>query len=68
VLVTREGHQDRMTFRAELAGPAGHLDRLKADLQKTIQDILRLRGEVQFLNRGSLPKGAKKIEDKRVWE
>ncbi len=68
VVVTREGHQDRMTFRAELAGPAGDPARLKAELQKTIQDILRLRGEVQFLNRGSLPKGAKKIEDKRVWE
>lgn len=68
VVVTREGHQDRMTFRAELVGPAGDPARLKAELQKTIQDILRLRGEVQFLNRGSLPKGAKKIEDKRVWE
>jgi phenylacetate-CoA ligase len=68
VLVTREGHQDRMTFRAELTGSAGDPAALKADLQKAIQDILRLRGEVQFLHRGSLAKGAKKIEDKRVWE
>jgi phenylacetate-CoA ligase len=68
VVVTREGHQDRMVFRAELGGPAENPDVLQGELKKTIQDILRLRGEVQLLTRGSLPKGAKKIDDKRVWE
>jgi phenylacetate-CoA ligase len=68
VVVTREKHQDQMVFRAELAGPCRDPKRLTEDLKKAIQDILRLRGEVQLLNKGSLPKGAKKIEDKRVWE
>jgi phenylacetate-CoA ligase len=68
VVVTRERHQDQMVFRAELAGPCRDPKKLTEDLKKTIQDILRLRGEVQLLNKGSLPKGAKKIEDKRVWE
>ncbi len=68
VVVTREKHQDQMVFRAELAGPCRDPQKLTEDLKKTIQDILRLRGEVQLLNKGSLPKGAKKIEDKRVWE
>lgn len=68
VVVTREGHQDRMTFRAELAEPCPDPKNLTESLKKVIQEILRVRGEVQFLPKGSLPKEAKKIEDQRVWE
>ncbi len=67
VVVTREGHQDRMTFRAELSKPSPDPKKFIASMQKVIQEILRIRGEVQLLSKGSLPKGAKKIEDKRVW-
>ncbi len=68
VVVTREGHQDKMTFRAELAQSCPDPKKLSEALKKVIQEILRVRGEVQFLPKGSLPKEAKKIEDKRVWE
>ncbi len=68
VVVTREGHQDKMTFRAELTQPCPDPKKLTESLKKMIQEILRIRGEVQFLPKGSLPKEAKKIEDKRVWE
>jgi len=68
VLVTREGHQDRMTLRAELSEICPDPKRLAEEVKKALQEILRIRGEVQFLPKGSLPKGAKKIEDKRVWE
>ena len=68
VVVTREGHQDKMTFRAELALPCPDSKKLTESLKKMIQEILRIRGEVQLLPIGSLPKEAKKIEDKRVWE
>lgn len=68
VVVTREGHLDKMTFRAELSQPVPDLKEFTAAIKKVIQEILRIRGEVQLLPRGALPKGAKKIEDKRVWE
>jgi phenylacetate-CoA ligase len=68
VVVTRDGHQDKMTFRAELSQSCPDLKNLSEALKKVIQEILRIRGEVQFLPKGSLPLGTKKIEDKRVWE
>jgi phenylacetate-CoA ligase len=68
VVVTRDGHQDKMTFRAELAHPSPDPKKLMESLKKMIQEILRIRGEVQFLPKGSLPQGTKKIEDQRVWE
>jgi phenylacetate-CoA ligase len=68
VVVTREGHQDKMTFRAELTQPCSDPKRLSESLKKVIQENLRIRGEVQFLPRGALSKEAKKIEDRRIWE
>jgi phenylacetate-CoA ligase len=68
IMVTRDGHQDRMTFQAELDRPGPDPEKLSGTVKKVIQEILRVRGEVQFLPKGSLPKGAKKIEDQRVWE
>lgn len=68
VVVTREGHQDKMTFRAELTQSCSNPQALSMAVGKVIQEILRVRGEVQFLQKGALAKGAKKIEDKRVWE
>jgi len=68
VVVTREGHQDRMIFRTELVRPCPDPTILSEAIGKAIQEILRVRGEVEFLPKGSLPEGAKKIEDKRVWE
>jgi phenylacetate-CoA ligase len=68
VVVTRAGHKDIMTFQAELSRPCSDQEGLAAALKKTIQDILRIRGEVHLLTKGSLPSGAKKIEDQRTWE
>ena len=68
VVVTRDGHRDMMTFQAELDHPCPEPEKLSGAVKKVIQEILRVRGEVQFLPKGSLPKGAKKIEDQRVWE
>jgi phenylacetate-CoA ligase len=68
VVVTREGHQDCMTFQAELFKPCLDQTSLAGAIKKALQDILRLRGEVHLLPKGSLPSGAKKIEDQRTWE
>lgn len=68
VIVTREGHQDKMTFLAELSQPCPNPKDLTQNLKKVIQEILRIRGEVQILPKGAIPQGAKKIDDKRVWD
>jgi phenylacetate-CoA ligase len=68
VVVSREGHQDKMTFRAELIKPAADPKAVSESIKKVIQDILRIRGEVQLLTKGSLPSGIKKIDDQRTWD
>lgn len=68
IRVLREGNQDRMVFRAEWLREeppiVGFTDRLAG----TIQGILRLRGDVELVQPGSIPADAKKIEDLRKWD
>jgi len=68
VVVTRREHKDEMTFRIELKEEASQPEKLKEDIEKSIRDVMKVRGEVQFVPRGSIPEGAKKIEDQRTWE
>jgi phenylacetate-CoA ligase len=67
VVVTRAGNQDVMTFHCELEPGADTAD-LEPALKAAIQDVLRLRGEVQFVAPGTIPEGAKIIDDRRVWD
>lgn len=68
VVVTREKHQDKMLFRAEMTEICALPPGLAEKIALTMQDILRVRGEVEFLAKGTIPPGAKKIEDTRTWE
>jgi len=68
VVVTRQMHQDRMLFRAELTGKCTDPQGLAGKIRQVLQDVLRLSGEVELLPPGSIPAGCKKIEDKRTWE
>jgi phenylacetate-CoA ligase len=68
IVVTREGNQDRLLFRAETVGSIGDPAGLKAQLGTMVQEILRLKGDVEFLPPGSIAPDAKKIEDLREWE
>ncbi len=68
VVVTRREHQDVMTFQAEVKDEAAADAALKDGLKAAMQDILRLKGEVEFAPRGTIPQGAKKVEDERVWD
>jgi phenylacetate-CoA ligase len=68
IVVTREGNQDRLLFRAETVGSIGDPANLKAQLGTMVQEILRLKGDVELLPPGSIPSDAKKIEDLREWE
>ncbi len=68
VLVTRKEHKDEMTFRVELKEEVSQLKELKEAIERSIRDVMKLRGDAQFLLKGTIPDGAKKIEDQRTWE
>ncbi len=67
VIVTRKDHQDVMTFKVELAedAPAGAVTPV---LEAAIRDVMKLRGQVEVVPRGSIPESAKKIDDQRKWD
>jgi phenylacetate-CoA ligase len=68
VVVTRKEHKDEMTFRIELKEQITQSDRLIEEIEKSIRDVMKVRGEVQFVAPGTLLEGGKKIEDQRTWE
>jgi len=67
VVVGREGHQDTLTFRAELAAGTD-ADAATAALESAIRDVMKLRGGVEVVAAGSIPETAKKITDERTWD
>lgn len=68
VRITRSAHKDEMTFLAELRREDGELTELKEGIEKSVRDVMKVRGEVQFVPKGTIPDGARKIEDQRTWE
>jgi phenylacetate-CoA ligase len=68
LVVEREAHQDRMLFRAEVVGEVGDVADLRRQVATMVQEILRLKGEVELLPRGSIAADVKKIDDRRTWE
>jgi phenylacetate-CoA ligase len=68
VVVTREENKDVMTFRIELEENVSRIEPLKEAMERSIRDVMKLRGKVQFLPRGTIPEGSKTIEDQRTWE
>jgi phenylacetate-CoA ligase len=62
LVVRREGEQDVMTLRAEIASPAPGL---AEDVAKTLQAITKLSGAVEFFAPGALPNDGKTIADER---
>jgi phenylacetate-CoA ligase len=68
VALTRKEHKDEMTFRVELKEEPPHREQLKGEIERSIRDVMKVRAEVQFVPKGSIPEEAKKIEDHRTWE
>jgi phenylacetate-CoA ligase len=64
LVVGRAGEQDTMTLKAEAEGAdAG----LQAKLAGTLQDVTKLKGEVEIVAPGSLPNDGKVIADERTY-
>jgi phenylacetate-CoA ligase len=68
VVLTRKEHKDEMTFQVELKEEVLQPAKLKREVEQSIRDVMKIRGNVQFVSKGAIPEGAKKIEDRRTWE
>jgi len=68
VVITREEHEDVMTFVVELVDDTARAELIRGRIERDIKDILAEKGEVQIVPRGTIPDLHKKIEDKRTWE
>ncbi len=66
-IVTREAHQDRLEIVAEAAAPGSAAD-LAARLAEALREEIKVRPEVRLVGAGTIPQGAKRIEDRRVWK
>ena len=66
-MLTRDGHQDVLTFQAEL-GQGGEATTLALALVDAMREVMKLRGEVRVVPPGTIPEGAKKIDDRRTWD
>ncbi len=67
-VITREQHQDRLTYQVELAESVQDQNAWTAKLAEALREALKVRGEVHVVPSGTLPSGAKKISDQRVWK
>jgi phenylacetate-CoA ligase len=68
MVIKRKEDKDEMILRIELKEEVSQLEKLKQEIEQSIRDVMKVRGDVQFVPKGTLPEGAKKIEDQRTWE
>ncbi len=68
VVVTRENHVDKMTFTIELKDGIQPDKSLAMEIENAIPQSMRVRGEVVFVEKGTLPENLSKIDDRRKWE
>jgi phenylacetate-CoA ligase len=66
-VVTREHHQDQLVYEIELAGSADP-STWTTQLAEGLREALKVRGEIRVVPSGTLPAGAKKISDRRMWK
>jgi len=67
VVVSRQDHQDVLTFRVEL-GEGIDAGGVSSKLEAAIREVMKLRGRVEVVPRGTIPEAAKKISDERKWD
>jgi len=62
LVVTRRDEADAMTLQAECATPN---ESLESDVTATLRSVIKIRGNVELANPGSLPNDGKVIADER---
>jgi phenylacetate-CoA ligase len=68
IVVTREEYHDQMTVYVELKEGTADQTSLKRRMEKEMEEVLKVKGEVVFTVKGGIPDRAKKIDDRRIWE
>jgi phenylacetate-CoA ligase len=68
IVVTRKDYRDEMAIYIELKEEVGDKISLKRGVEKEVQEVLKVKGEVIFTVKGGIPDRAKKIDDRRIWE
>jgi phenylacetate-CoA ligase len=68
IVITRKEYRDQMTIYIELKEEGADQGGLKRRVEKEVEEILKVRGEVVFTAKGGIPDRAKKIDDRRIWE
>jgi phenylacetate-CoA ligase len=68
VVVTRKEYRDEMAIYIELKEEVADKIGLKRRVEKEVQEVLKVTGEVLFTVKGGIPDRAKKIDDRRIWE
>jgi phenylacetate-CoA ligase len=63
VIATREGDADVMTVQIETAAPAD-----PATFEPSVAEVLKLRGRVELVGIGGLPRDGLVIEDQRRYD
>lgn len=66
-IVTRAQHQDELNYLVEVSGEFGDRTNLGTRLADSLREVLKVRGGIEFVAPGTIPPGAKKIVDRRVW-
>jgi phenylacetate-CoA ligase len=68
IVVTRKEYRDQMTVYIELKEEVADQTSLKRRVEKEMEEILKVKGQVEFVPGGGIPDRAKKIDDRRIWE
>jgi phenylacetate-CoA ligase len=68
VVVTRREHKDEMAVLIELKEEISQPEKTREEIERSVRDVMKLRGDVQFVPKGTILDGAKKIDDQRTWE
>lgn len=67
VVVDREGHNDTLTLRVQLASGVDAAS-ISPALEAAIRDVMKLRGSVAIVPAGTIADNAKKVSDERKWD
>lgn len=57
-----------MIFRIELREEVAQTEKLREKIEQSIREMVKKRGDVRFVSKGTIQEGASKIEDQRIWE
>lgn len=68
LVVTRAGHEDRLSVQAALSPGSAPSDALRDHIAEVTREITRLKAEVAFVSEEEISEREKKIVDRRKWD